>query len=128
VALAEGPSLDAFLARADELGLPFVDVHVGRHGTSATIPLLNLPDWSERRLDLARVLGAASLEDDLALVSVVGDGLLGAAGLTRFARALADAGVDVRSRSGHALRLSALVPRASRPAAERALHAAFLGR
>ncbi len=128
VALAEGPSLDAFLARADELGLPFVDVHVGRHGTSATIPLLNLPDWSERRLELARVLGAASLEDDLALVSVVGDGLLGAGGLTRFAEALAGARVDVRSRSGHALRLSALVPRASRAAAERALHSAFLGR
>jgi len=126
VALVSGPSLDRFFAEAARLELPLLDVSVGPHGASATIPQLNLPDWPARRAELAPVLEGATLEDDLALVSVVGDGLLAAGGLARLASALSAVGVTPRARLGHALRVSALVPRASREAAERALHAAFV--
>ena len=126
VALISGPSIEAFLGEAARLELPLLDVHVGPHASLATIPLLNLPDWTARRAEIAAALGEASLTDDHALVSVVGDGLLGSGGLARMAEALRGAGIAPAMRSGHALRLSALVPRASREAAERALHAAFV--
>ena len=125
VALVEGKTLCAFFSRANALALPLLDVHVGRVGASATIPLLNLPDWFARRVDLVAA-GEGSLEEDLALVSVVGDGLLSASGLARFASVLAAESIEPRACTGHALRLSAVVPRGSLAAAERALHAAFV--
>ncbi|HRG99383.1 MAG TPA: aspartate kinase [Polyangiaceae bacterium] len=119
---------DSFLERAHEREVPLLDVLEHEGGDAfAVIPLLNVPDWSAARAALAPTLGGGSLEEDLAYVSVVGDGLLNDRGLPRFAAALASAGVRALSRGGHALRLSALVRRADSAAAQRALHAAFVG-
>ena len=118
----------SFLERAHEREVPLLDVLEHEAGDAfAVIPLLNVPDWSAARAALAPTLGGGSLEDDLAYVSVVGDGLLNDRGLPRFAAALASAGVRALSRGGHALRLSALVRRGDSAAAQRALHAAFIG-
>jgi aspartate kinase len=125
VALVSGTAFDAFLARAADLELPLLDVTLGPGGGLATVPLLNVPDWAARRGDLA-ALASTSIVEELALVSVVGDGLLGTSGLVKLRACLASAGVEPVVTSGHALRMSALVPRAERATAERALHAAFL--
>ncbi|HQY63684.1 MAG: aspartate kinase [Myxococcales bacterium] len=117
-----------FLECAHEREVPLLDVLEQDEGDAfAVIPLLNVPDWSSARAALAPTLGGGSLDEELAYVSVVGDGLLNDRGLPRFASALASAGVRTLSRGGHALRLSALVRRADSAAAQRALHAAFVG-
>lgn len=125
VALVTGGAFDAFLSRAAEIELPLLDVTLGPGGGLATVPLLNVPDWAARRAEVAS-LPETSIVEDLALVSVVGDGLLGTSGLVKLRACLASAGVSALASSGHALRMSALVPRDQRGNAERALHAAFL--
>jgi aspartate kinase len=125
VALVTGAAFDGVLSRAAEIELPLLDVTLGPGGGLATVPLLNVPDWAARRAELA-ILPATSIVEDLALVSVVGDGLLGTSGLLKLRACLASAGVESLASSGHALRMSALVRREKRANAERALHAAFL--
>jgi aspartate kinase len=122
---------DAFVTTAERLGIPFVDLVSVGDRVAASVPLLNVPDWDAKRAELASTLGAASsfaLEDGLGLVSVVGDGLLGEGGLGRFTSALREAGVEPKYRTGHALRLSALVPSARLGDAQRALHSAFVSK
>lgn len=122
---------DAFVAAAERLGVPFVDLVSVGDRVAASVPLLNVPDWDAKRAELVSQLGANvtfTLEDGLALVSVVGDGLLGDGGLGRFTGALREAGVETKARTGHALRLSALVPSARLGDAQRVLHSAFVSK
>ncbi|MBL8611860.1 MAG: aspartate kinase [Myxococcales bacterium] len=110
---------------AARLGVPMLDVFVGRREASFAIPLLNVPDWQERRARLLEEAGGAvTLHEGRALVSVVGDGMSDA--LPRFYAALREAGAAPQSTSGGPLRLSAVVDAAHLDAAQRALHAAFV--
>jgi aspartokinase len=92
----------------------------------ASIPLLNVPDWSRQRARLEAALeGSAKLDEGAAMVSVVGDGLTAsAASLPRFLDAVG-AGLLGRVVAGP-LRMSALVPSEQLESVQRPLHAAFV--
>jgi aspartate kinase len=97
------------------LDLPMIDATL----ESATIPLLNLPDWEARSSKLA-ARSPVKLEPGLSLVSVVGDGL--SSGVARFVAAL---GCPAKSLQCGPLRISATIPAEKQADAQRALHAAF---
>ncbi len=121
-ATMDGRELPAFLRAAGDL--PLAHVALGGQGANATIPLLNVPDWSDRRKQLERETRAA-FEADMALASVVGDGLDGASA-SRFLGVLHDLGVSPRALAADTLRVASTIPAASLEAVERALHAAFV--
>jgi aspartokinase len=107
------------------LGVPVLDAFAGRREAGFLVPLLNVPDWQDKRARLAEeARGACTLHEDRALVSVVGDGLGEA--LPRFAAALREAGVDCETLGATSLRLSAVIVSGDLAKAQRALHAAFV--
>jgi aspartate kinase len=121
------PRLRALADAAAGLELPLLDVGTSSSEACASIPLLNVPDWTSRRSKLEGALeGCASFEEGLGMVSVVGDGFTtSSASLPAFLDALG-AGSLRRVVAGP-LRMSALVPAEKLPDAQRALHAAFVG-
>jgi len=123
---ASAEALPVVARRAAEIELPLSDVALERGTMSATVPLLNVPDWEGRRAKLKDGLGVAiELTSGFALVSVVGDGLTtNGAGLVRFVEALGT--IPVRRLTGGALRLAALIPAADLTVAQQRLHQAFV--
>jgi aspartate kinase len=121
-AAMEGRDLPGFLRAAEDL--PLCDVALGAQGASCAIPLLNVPDWADRRRKLERD-ARATFEPEMALVSVVGDGLGGGA-VVRFLGILGELGASPRALAAGPLRIGATIPAASLSAAERALHTAFV--
>jgi aspartate kinase len=111
---------------AAALELPLLDVGTQGSEACASIPLLNVPDWDARRKKLEGALErAASFEDGLGMVSVVGDGLTtSSASLPKFLDALGT-GVMRRVVAGP-LRMSALLPSERLTDAQRELHTAFV--
>ncbi|WP_437543486.1 aspartate kinase [Sorangium sp. So ce367] len=123
-----GLRLDEVLRAAGELGLGFRDLSFGHGGGAFVIPLLNVPEWQGARRKLAALLPSLELVEGLAAVSVVGDGLSATAEpLARFVEVLARAGIAPRFTIAGPLRLGALVDAADVAAAQRLLHAAFVG-
>jgi aspartate kinase len=118
--------LASLAEHAAALELPLLDVGAWDKEACAVLPLLNVPDWAARRGELESALGGTlSLEEGLAMVSVVGDGLTtSGASLPRFLAALGPGAP--RRVVGGPLRLSGLVPSARLTEAERALHAGFV--
>jgi aspartate kinase len=118
--------LRALAELAAELELPLLDVGAWGDHACASIPLLNVPDWSRQRARLEAALeGSAKLDEGAAMVSVVGDGLTAsAASLPRFLDAVG-AGLLGRVVAGP-LRMSALVPSEQLESVQRPLHAAFV--
>ena len=97
--------------------------------TTAVVPLLNVPSPDAVRAEVHAALPAATLADDVALVSVMGDGLASTPSeLVRFHEiVLAEAGDEALAIMAGPLRL-ACVTRADRAdAVTRALHDAFVG-
>jgi aspartate kinase len=138
-----------FVQVAAELELPLLDVSWTNGGyvgdgadptgqdplAHASIPLLNLPDWATLKPALLRGLArvseataaAVTLEDERALVSVVGSDMsLRGQGLPRFLEALARAGVRPLTVTASPLRIGATIRSADLAVAQRALHAAFV--
>jgi aspartate kinase len=101
----------------------------GKGGASALLTTDDLPDWSAVRERLQKAFGAGlSVTDDLALVTVVGEGLGRDPGaLSRALSVAGDAGAKVAGVDASPLRLSLLVPPGNAPELVRALHAAFIG-
>jgi aspartate kinase len=138
VVLATVPAskLRALAEHAAALELPLLDVGAWGKEACAVLPLLNVPDWAARRAKLqAAVGGGLVLEEGLAMVSVVGDGLTtSGASLPRFLDALVFEGdllVEGEARVprrvvGGPLRLSALLPSARLDDAQRRIHAGFV--
>jgi aspartate kinase len=123
-----GLRLDEVLRAAGELGLGFRDLSFGHGGGAFVIPLLNVPEWQGARRKLAALLPSLELVEGLAAVSVVGDGLSATAEpLARFVEVLARAGIAPRFTIAGPLRLGALVDAADVAAAQRLLHASFVG-
>jgi aspartate kinase len=123
-----GLRLDEVLRAAGELGLGFRDLSFGHGGGAFVIPLLNVPEWQGTRRKLAALLPSLELVEGLAAVSVVGDGLSATAEpLARFVEVLARAGIAPRFTIAGPLRLGALVDAADVAAAQRLLHASFVG-
>ncbi|WP_437990188.1 aspartate kinase [Sorangium sp. So ce145] len=123
-----GLRLDEVLRAAGELGLGFRDLSFGHGGGALVIPLLNVPEWQGARRKLAALLPSLELVEGLAAVSVVGDGLSATAEpLARFVEVLARSGIAPRFTVAGPLRLGALVDAADVAAAQRLLHASFVG-
>lgn len=124
---APAPSL-ADLARASaELELGLLDLVATPTGARALVPLLNVPDWDTRARELGRRVAGLVVGEEHALVSVVGDGLTGAAAaVPRAIDALASAGARPASLVASPLRIGALVDADRADDATRALHAAFV--
>jgi len=108
------------LAAAAEARVSLRDLSAGAQGGVFLLPLLNVPDWAAAR----RTLESASIElqEGLAVVSVVGDGLAATpASLQRFVEVIGEADHVIAT----PLRLSAVIDGARVEPAQRALHAAF---
>jgi aspartate kinase len=95
--------------------LPILDLTIDGDDLSCVIPLLNVPDWDRKRAEL----GDLSLEPDMAVVSVVGDGLTARVGeLSRLE--------GVRAVCAGPLRIAAVIPSVQLEKAQRVLHQAFI--
>ncbi|MBW2454470.1 MAG: aspartate kinase [Deltaproteobacteria bacterium] len=125
VRLANTASLDDLLEVIGRFGIPLAELGSDGQCTSVLFRLTNAPKWASARQAIED-LGVLTLTDDVAWVSVVGDGLTGSADqLARFRRVLTEAGCEPHTLSASALRLSATVDRACVEQAQRALHAEF---
>jgi aspartate kinase len=116
----------ALLAAASALEIPLTDVASMGAAGRALVPLLNVPDWDRLRTELA-MRARFTASEPMALVSVVGDGLLERGGLARFSASLQSAAIATHSTFATPIRLAAVVQQSAREEAERALHAAFVG-
>ena len=125
--LDDPASLDALLTAAAAVNVAFKDLSVGSRGASAVISLLNVPDWAGAKRHLLAAIPALELLEDVAVVSVVGDGLAGSLEpLMRFLAALRGIDAAPLSVTAGALRLGAVIDAKRAGEAQRALHAAFV--
>lgn len=129
VGRVDAASLLSLLAIAGSLELTLGDVIVTGEHALVHVPLLNVPDWSRCEREIDRALGGkVAFEGKQGVVSLVGHGLSGTSGaLARTLSVLADAGIRARALYAGPLRISATIDEASLPAAQRALHATFVG-
>jgi aspartate kinase len=119
--------LRAFAETAAALEVPLLDVAASGEGATCAIPLLNVPDWARCRASLEERGRGATFEPDCAVVSVVGDGLTGAArALPRFLALLEEAGAPPRAVHAGPLRIGATIDASKLADAQRTLHAAFV--
>ena len=127
---ANGPAgggLEALLAAARQANVAFKDVSFGAGGGSFVISLLNVPDWVGARRQLLAAIPELELTDDVAVVSVVGDGFAATMEpLGRFLEALKGAGIASLLTVASPLRLGAVIEGGKSGEAQRALHAAFV--
>lgn len=119
--------LDELLRAFTDRHVSFKDLSLGVHGGSMVIPLLNVPDWGAARRQLGAAFPSLELDEGVAVVSVVGDGLAATPEpLRRFLRSLGGEGIATYSLVGGPLRLSAVIDGARAGEAQRVLHAAFI--
>jgi len=104
--------------------LAYKDLALTGDRGSAILPMLNVPSVDAARRALRDVLPEATIEDDLASVSVVGDGLAndGEPG-ARMLEALERAGITPRAWVAGPLRLTAILAADRVGDAQRAVHA-----
>jgi aspartate kinase len=120
-------ALDELLRAASLSKLSFKDLSVGQHGGSFLLPLLNVPDWQGAKKTLLAAVPSLSLTEDVAAVSVVGDGFAAShEPLVRFLGALRAADAKPLLTIATPLRMTALVGSAQNAAAQQALHQAFV--
>ena len=121
--------LGAFAELAAELDVPLIDVAAGASGdATATIPLLNVPDWEGSGPRLVERIRGLTLAGGCGVVSVVGDGLTTSArALPRLLGVLEELGVAPRAVHAGPLRVAATIGSERLAEAQRALHAAFVG-
>jgi aspartate kinase len=125
-------ALGAFGDLCATLDVPLLDVASFGEHASCAIPLLNLPDWASCRARLASHFAAKgaslALDDGRAIVSVVGDGLTTSAhALPKMLTLLEGAGIRHYALHAGPLRIGATIAASDLAAAQRALHAAFVG-
>jgi aspartate kinase len=125
--LPKATELDALLAELAGTKLPIKDLTLSDRGASFVVPLLNTPDFRGLAQRLYVSAPSLVLEEGVAVVSIVGDGLAGSVEpLMRFRAALADAGAAPRMTMATPLRIGAVIDEERRDEAQRALHAAFV--
>ncbi len=111
--------LPEFVAR----DLPLVDLAMTGDVATGHIPLLNVPDWSERRRGLARP--GVVLEEGRGIVSVVGDDLM-PGGASRLEDTLRTANIPCAAVFAGPLRVAGVVAESDVDRAQRALHDALV--
>ncbi|TKD02048.1 aspartate kinase [Polyangium fumosum] len=125
--LADVARLDDLLRVAGEAKVPLKDLAVNERGASFVVSLLNVPDWRGAKQRLTGALPSLALVEDVAVVSVVGDGLAATTEpLVRFLAALRGVSATPSALTATPLRLSAVVPASALAEAQRALHHAFV--
>lgn len=112
-------------AVASKLGIDVVDACFSGGDASCAIPLLNMPDWEEKRRALLEEMGShITLHDGKAIASVVGSGL--GSELGRVLAILAEQRISPNALFSSPLRISATIDSSRLADAQRALHAAFV--
>ncbi|MDI1448309.1 aspartate kinase [Polyangium sp. 6x1] len=125
--LPDVAKLDELLRVAGEAKVPLKDLAVNERGASFVISLLNVPDWRGAKQRLTSALPSLALVEDVAVVSVVGDGLAATTEpLARFLAALRGVSASPSALTATPLRLGAVVPTSALAEAQRALHRAFV--
>lgn len=123
----DGIARTELLTELAALDVPFKDLVLTDRGGSALFPLLNHPTPGAVSDKLRRALPSAVVTEDLAMVSVVGDGLANSAkAMLDFSRAVDDA--KPVALVGGPLRLSAVVQPAHLAELSQRLHAVFVTR
>jgi aspartate kinase len=127
--LRDVSELDSLFAELASAKLPIKDLALSDRGASFVVPLLNTPDFRDIARRLRLCAPSLVLEQGVAVVSVVGDGLAASVEpLVRFRAALAAVGAAARMTTATPLRIGAVIDGAHRDEAQRALHAAFIER
>lgn len=125
--LADASKFESFLRLAGETNVPLKDVTVDERGISFVVSLLNVPDWRGAKQRLVEAEPTLVLTEDVAVVSVVGDGLAATTEpLVRFMSTLKATNTTPILFSASPLRLGAVVPKDALAEAQRALHRVFV--
>ncbi|RLB62622.1 MAG: aspartate kinase [Deltaproteobacteria bacterium] len=126
VQLESSESLPSLLDALGHSGVVMAELHAEQRSLHALVELTNAPDWASARQAIGR-LGGVTITDDVAWVSVVGDGLTDSPDqLNRFRRVLQESGCAPHTITATSLRLSATVAAARAETAQQALHAEFI--
>jgi aspartate kinase len=125
---AEHSMFERLTSWAAEAEVPIKELAMHGSRGSFLIPLLNVPDWEQKKVDLRAVAGTAlELLEGYSGVSLVGDGLAAqGTSLPDFMRIVRDCGGNLGWVQSGALRYSALIERDRLGATQRALHDAFV--
>ncbi len=125
--LADANKLEAVLRLAGETNVPLKDVYVDDRGFSFVVSLLNVPDWRVAKQRLVEAEPSLVLTEDVAVVSVVGDGLAATTEpLVRFVSTLRGANATALTFTATPLRLGAVIAKDALSEAQRALHRVFV--
>lgn len=120
--------LGALLTAAAELEIALGDVTVLGEQALVLVPVLNVPDWQRCARALEERAPELRIAAGRGVVSLVGYGLTGPSGaLARVLGTLEAAEVSVEHASAGPLRIGVTVAEPDLPAAQRVLHAAFVG-
>jgi aspartate kinase len=119
--------LDPLLRLAGSAKVPLKDVSVTERGASFVVPLLNVPDWHAAKQRLLGAFPSLAFVEDVALVSVVGDGLAATTEpLLRFLGALRATATTPFAVTATPLRLSAVIAASASAEVQRVLHRGFI--
>lgn len=125
--VSSAASLDDLLRAVEQTRVTWKDLQIGEQGGAFLLPLLNVPDWPGAKRALLATVPSLTLRENVAVVSVVGDGFAGSQEpLVRFLGALRSADAASSLTIATALRMSAVIDAAKINDAQRALHAAFV--
>ena len=120
--------LDDLLRASEETKLSFKDLQIGERGGTFLLPLLNVPDWQAAKRTLLAAVPSLSLVEDVAAVSVVGDGFAATQEpLARFLAALRASEAKPLLTIATPLRMTAVVAASKNNDAQGALHERFVG-
>jgi aspartate kinase len=123
VAWLSTETLPRVIDKLAEAGVCVAELSARSDGADVLVSLLNAPNWPEARSQLASL---ASIDERVALVSVIGDGLTDSAStLSQFRRALDDEGCTIKLLLVSSLRIAALIDVERVLEAQQALHAAL---
>lgn len=125
--LRDASKLDGFLRLAGETNVPLKDVMVDERGVVFLVSLLNVPDWRGAKQRLMDAEPSLILTEDVAIVSVVGDGLAATTEpLARFMSTLRATNTTPLTVTATPLRLGAVIAKDALAEAQRALHREFV--
>lgn len=125
--LRDASKLEDFLRLAGETNVPLKDVIVDERGVVFIVSLLNVPDWRGAKQRLLDAEPSLVLTEDVAIVSVVGDGLAATTEpLVRFLSTLRAMKTTPLTVTATPLRLGAVIAKDALAEAQRALHREFV--
>ncbi|HNS97597.1 MAG TPA: aspartate kinase [Polyangiaceae bacterium] len=122
-------SFRAATAHLRQFDIPVRELSLSDHGGSFLIPLNNVPEWEQIQPRLIRDTPwkQATIDNEVAVVSVVGHGLTESAEpMARMVEALEKTNVPLLELRGSSLRLGATVAANHAITAQQALHRAFV--